>query len=68
MGNLQYLDVSHNKVDTLEGLSGLMHLRELRVERNELRDLRGIECLDGLLRLSLRGNMLTEVNFEGCEL
>jgi hypothetical protein len=66
--NLQYLDISYNQIDSLEGLAGLVHLRELRADGNRTSTLNGIEHLDGLLTLSLRSNELEEVSFEGCEL
>ncbi|KIW01291.1 uncharacterized protein PV09_07331 [Verruconis gallopava] len=66
--NLQYLDVSYNHIESLQGLSTLVHLRELRADRCSIRSLEGIEDLDGLLMMSLRGNKLEAVDFEGWQL
>jgi protein NUD1 len=66
--NLQYLDISGNKLESLDGLSCLPHLRELKANRNQIRNLEGILDLDGLLHLELRSNDLSVVDFEGAEL
>ena len=54
--NLQYLDVSQNRIDSLEGLAPLVHLRELRANDNEVSDLHGLQHLDGLQKVCLRRN------------
>ena len=66
--NLQYLDISGNSLESLDGLSCLIHLRELKANNNRIRNLEGILDLNGLLHLELRGNELATVNFEGGEL
>ncbi|EGP84508.1 uncharacterized protein MYCGRDRAFT_95955 [Zymoseptoria tritici IPO323] len=67
--NLQYLDISGNRLDNLDALGCLVHLRELRAENNEIADMSGIMGLDGLLKLNLKGNSMTGVlDFEGCQL
>ena len=66
--NLQYLDISGNSVDSLAGLCMLVHLREVRADDNQISSLDGIMGLDGLLKLSVRRNSLTHVDFEGSQL
>jgi len=61
--NLQYLDVSGNDIDSLEGFCDLMHLRELKADDNAIWRLDDIFGLDGLLKLSLKANKLREVDF-----
>ena len=68
LANLQYLDISGNEVESLEGFGSLVHLRELRADNNYISSVMGILGLDGLLKLSLRGNGLEAVDFEGAEL
>jgi hypothetical protein len=50
------------------GMSRLVHLREIIVDNNELVNIDGIMQLDGLLRLSIRGNKLETLNFENSNL
>lgn len=45
-------------------LSSLRHVRELRADGNTITSLEGLEELDGLVKLSLKGNKITHVNFE----
>ena len=66
--NLQYLDVSGNELESLEGLSCLYHLRELNANDNKITDIDGILDLNGLQSLGLRGNELESLDFEGGEL
>lgn len=66
--NLQYLDVSGNQLQTMKGLQSLVHLRELRADDNQIEDIEGIFDLDGLIRLSLRRNRITGVDFESSNL
>lgn len=66
--NLQYLDVSHNQIQSLKGFQALIHLRELRLDDNQLESLDGIFEHDGLIRLSLRGNLVKSIDFEGSKL
>ncbi len=66
--NLQYLDISGNGLESLDGLSCLVHLRELKANRNRIRNLEGILDLDGLLHLELQGNELVTADFAGGEL
>jgi protein NUD1 len=66
--NLQYLDISGNVLESLDGLSCLVHLRELKANDNRIRNLEGILDLNGLLHLELQANELASVDFEGGEL
>ncbi|KAF2003219.1 hypothetical protein P154DRAFT_460943 [Amniculicola lignicola CBS 123094] len=66
--NLQYLDISGNDIDSLDGLDQLIHLRTLKVDNNKIRSLDGVMNLDGLLELSVVGNQIESVDFEGAEL
>ena len=61
--NLQYLDVSDNGLQSVKGLCNLVHLRALKADHNEIRNLNGLEDLDGLISLSMRGNALRAVDF-----
>ena len=66
--NLQYLDVSHNQIGSLKGFQGLVHLRELRLDDNQLESLDGIFEHDGLIKLSLRRNLVKSIDFGGSNL
>lgn len=66
--NLQYLDISKNNLESLEGFSGLVHLRELKANYNRIRNIEGVLDLNGLLSLKLKGNEIASVDFEGAEL
>ncbi|KAL7267261.1 Protein nud1 [Rhizina undulata] len=60
--NLQYLDLSRNGLDSLEGLAGLRHLREIRADDNEIVDLEGVMNMEGLMVLRARRNKLKRVD------
>jgi Leucine-rich repeat (LRR) protein len=66
--NLQYLNISGNELQSLEGLSCLYHLRELNANDNKISDIDGILDLNGLQCLTLQGNELESLDFEGGEL
>ena len=66
--NLQYLELSGNKLESLDGLECLTHLRNLDANNNLIRNIDGVLDLDGLQWLRLRGNQLVSVDFEGTEL
>lgn len=66
--NLQYLDVSSNQLARLCGFQHLVHLRSLKADNNEIESLNGLEDLNGLIKLCLRGNRLREVDFENFDL
>jgi len=66
--NLQYLDVSGNQLARLCGFQHLVHLRSLKADNNEIESLNGLEDLNGLIKLCLRGNRLREVDFENFDL
>lgn len=63
--NLQYLDVSFNQIQSLRGFQGLVHLRELIADGNRIESLDGVFDHDGIIRLSLRENILQSADFEG---
>ena len=62
--NLQYLDISRNGLENLDGLRNLKHLRELKADDNSLESLEGVLNMDGLVSLRARRNKLTTVSFE----
>jgi len=62
--NLQYLDISRNGLENLDGLRNLKHLRELKADDNSLESLEGVLNMDGLISLRARRNKLTTVSFE----
>jgi len=66
--NLQYLDVSGNQLAGLSGFKHLIHLRSLTADNNEIENLDGLEDLNGLVNLRLRGNRLRKVDFEDFDL
>ncbi|KAJ6584656.1 hypothetical protein B0H19DRAFT_1105892 [Mycena capillaripes] len=59
--NLENLDISRNEVDSLRQLACLRHLRELRADGNTIASVEGLERMDGLVKLSLEGNALREL-------
>lgn len=61
--NLERLDLSNNALDSVHQLSCLRHLREFKADNNSIRELSGLAEIDGLLRLSLRGNKVDSVDF-----
>lgn len=63
--NLQYVDISSNRLDSLKGLECLVHLRDLKADDNQITSLDGVLDLDGLLKLSLRRNRIRSVDFGG---
>ena len=48
---------------TRSELTCLRHLRELRADGNKISQLDGLMKFDGLLKLSLQGNELREIDF-----
>jgi Leucine-rich repeat (LRR) protein len=44
-------------------LACLRHLRELRIDNNRVSDISGLAEIDGLQKLSLRGNALRHIDF-----
>jgi hypothetical protein len=64
--NLQYLDVSNNELDSLDGFGSLIHLRELKADGNNIRNIDGILDLNGLLTLKLSNNSLGAIDFGTC--
>ncbi|CAG8633547.1 11899_t:CDS:10, partial [Ambispora leptoticha] len=63
--NLQYLDISDNLI---EDLNGLGNLRELVARDNFIESFSGVFCLKSLQRLILKRNKFTEVDFTTCNL
>ncbi|PVI07099.1 hypothetical protein DM02DRAFT_581024 [Periconia macrospinosa] len=66
--NLQFLDISGNDVDSLDGLSELIHLRALKANDNKIESLEGIFHLDGLMELALARNAVNTVDFAAANL
>lgn len=48
-------------------LECLHHLRELRADGNVITSLDGLQNMDGLIKLSLQGNCISEVDFSEYE-
>ncbi|KAI0754656.1 hypothetical protein C8Q80DRAFT_1216571 [Daedaleopsis nitida] len=63
--NLENLDISRNQVDSLRQLECLRHLRELRADDNHIDSLDGLQKMDGLIKLSLQGNAIREIDLHG---
>ncbi|KAF9267601.1 hypothetical protein L218DRAFT_920669 [Marasmius fiardii PR-910] len=60
--NLENLDISGNEIESLSQLSCLRHLRELKADRNQITSTEGLENLDGLVKLSLQGNLIRPID------
>ncbi|RDX46502.1 hypothetical protein OH76DRAFT_1457148 [Lentinus brumalis] len=60
--NLENLDISRNQVDSLRQLECLKHLRELRADGNHIANVDGLQKMDGLIKLSLQGNVIREID------
>ncbi|KDE06823.1 hypothetical protein MVLG_02859 [Microbotryum lychnidis-dioicae p1A1 Lamole] len=60
--NLERIDVSHNQIDSVHQFACLKHLRELKADDNLVTNLEGLFGLDGLQKLSLRGNRVEVVD------
>ncbi|EJU03130.1 L domain-like protein [Dacryopinax primogenitus] len=58
---LQYLNISHNQVETFQLLNGLVNLRELHADYNCLTSLDGLESIS-LRVLTVRGNDIRNVD------
>lgn len=54
--NLQFLDVSYNRITKIEGLSELKKLKELHLVHNKITVIEGLEEV-GTLRISLTSNI-----------
>lgn len=59
--NLQELDISQNTITSLRCLGPLVHLRTLTANSCEILRLDGLECLAGVMKVSLDGNMITDL-------
>ncbi|KAG8727569.1 hypothetical protein FRC12_022398, partial [Ceratobasidium sp. 428] len=64
--NLEVLDISNNRVDSIGQLKCLRHLRELSAAGNTISDLSGIAQTITLTKLNLKGNSLKSVSLEDC--
>ncbi|KAI3380371.1 hypothetical protein SNEBB_003334 [Seison nebaliae] len=62
--NLSYLDLSHNKIRSIEKMN-IPSLKTLYLGYNDLRTLRGLENLTGLVTFHARKNNLTELHYLG---
>lgn len=61
--NLQVLHLSRNKIERVRfGLDGLTALRHLDLSYNNLRTLRGLEELESLMVLNIKGNNIMKIN------
>ena len=64
LGQVERIDLSHNKLKSLSGFSRLYSLRHLNVSANRIKDLdsvrpvRGLPCLESL---NLQGNVVTTI-------
>ncbi|RUP46252.1 hypothetical protein BC936DRAFT_147163, partial [Jimgerdemannia flammicorona] len=68
LANLEFLDVSDNDIVEVTGISSLRHLREFYADFNRIESCVAMGRMEGLLRLSLQGNNITEINFGECRL
>ncbi|TIA71027.1 hypothetical protein E3P91_02751 [Wallemia ichthyophaga] len=62
-GNLQYLDLSKNKITCVKPLKSLLHLRHLNLDDNKLHSLEGLDGIKGLQKLSVSRNVLHALDF-----
>jgi Leucine-rich repeat (LRR) protein len=60
--NLHFLDISRNQIDSVSQLDCLIHLRELVIDNNQVSDLSGIMGIDCLVKLSVAGNAIEELD------
>lgn len=68
LANLQYINVSNNKIKSLSAFNGLVHLRGLVADNCGLANLDGVRFHDSLLTLRARGNSIEKLNFDGTNL
>lgn len=59
--NLQYLDLSENRITEITGLDNLTNLKELHLSKNQITHIKGFDHLTNLEKLYLSGNQLTEI-------
>lgn len=60
--NLEYLDLSRNKITSLKGIENCKNLRYLHCPENRLIDLEGIQGLVNLLKIDVMLNKLENIN------
>ncbi|KAF3766054.1 hypothetical protein M406DRAFT_256989 [Cryphonectria parasitica EP155] len=65
LANLQYVDISGNKIRSLSSFRNLVHLRDLIADNTGLANLDGIKYHEALLTIRARGNDIEEVDFDG---
>ena len=58
--NLIKLELSNNKIDSLNGLETLLNLQELFVDNNRIKNLEGIRNLKRLIILFLENNNIKD--------
>ena len=64
LGQVERIDLSHNKLKSLSGLSRLYSLRHLNVAANRIKDLDSVRPVSGLPcleSLNLQGNVVTTI-------
>ncbi|CAG8501237.1 10209_t:CDS:2 [Acaulospora morrowiae] len=66
--NLEYLDISQNRIESLIDLYRLEHLREVCADDNLITSCSAFLRISGLVKLSLRGNKIKSVDFGSCEM
>ncbi|GBB85446.1 hypothetical protein RclHR1_11990006 [Rhizophagus clarus] len=66
--NLEYLDISQNRIETLTDLHRLEHLREVFADENLITCCYSVLRIPGLVKLSLKKNKLKSVDFESFDL
>ncbi len=59
--SLQHLDLSGNKLSTIEGIEECIHLKTLNLAQNYIRKIKGMENLSCLMKLDLGGNYITRI-------
>uniref|UniRef100_A0A7S2IZZ9 U2A'/phosphoprotein 32 family A C-terminal domain-containing protein n=1 Tax=Haptolina brevifila TaxID=156173 RepID=A0A7S2IZZ9_9EUKA len=64
--NLTELDLSHNRLECIEGLDGLESLKRLVLANNEIERIEGVENLAALETLQLQGNRVSNLDDVQC--
>ncbi|CAK9779412.1 hypothetical protein CC85DRAFT_266047 [Cutaneotrichosporon oleaginosum] len=65
--NLHFLDISRNQLVSVSQLDCLHHLRELVIDNNQVTDLSGIMGIDCLVKLSVAGNAIEELDLSNAK-
>ncbi|QRV77784.1 Septation initiation network scaffold protein cdc11 [Ceratobasidium sp. AG-Ba] len=66
LANLEILDISNNRIESVAQLKCLRHLRELSAAGNTISDLSGIAQTTSLTKINLKGNCLKVLSLEDC--